>query len=70
MVNSQSFQLGFINSQINIFVLNTLVNDLYIKGADAVILGCTELSLLELDDNKTIDPLKVVALKVIEMAYG
>lgn len=70
MVNSQPFQLGFVDSQINIFVLNTLVNDLYIKGADAVILGCTELSLLELDDNKTIDPLKVVALKVIEMAYG
>jgi aspartate racemase len=68
--SNTGLKLGFVDSQINIFVLNALVNDLYTKGADAVILGCTELSLLELDDNKTIDPLKVVALKVIEMAYG
>jgi aspartate racemase len=35
--------------------------DLVSRGAEAVILGCTELSLIELDEDFFIDPLKIVA---------
>jgi len=39
------------------------------KGADMVIFGCTELSLLNIDNDKTVDPLIIVAKKIIKLAY-
>lgn len=39
---------------------NSLIDDLIAKGAEKVILGCTELSTLGLNRNDTIDPLNEI----------
>lgn len=67
--SSTGLKSGFVETKINAYVLNALVERLLDKGADIVILGCTELSLLNIDNDKTVDPLIIVAKKIIKLAY-
>lgn len=67
--NETGLKSGFIDNRINEYALNSLVQYLQNQGADLVILGCTELSMLKIDNERTIDPLNIVAQKIVEMAY-
>jgi len=60
---------GFVDNRLNVFVLDSLIENLIVRGADIVILGCTEFSMLKINRQKTIDPLNIAARKIIEMAY-
>jgi aspartate racemase len=44
-----------------------LAGKLIAAGADTVVLGCTELSLLDLNDSCFTDPMKCTALKSVEL---
>lgn len=59
---------GFVNNLLNKFVVQEMIMKLKNAGAELVILGCTELSLLGVDDNQVVDPLTVVSQKVVSLA--
>ena len=67
--NETGLKSCFIDNKINIFVLDYLIQDLLNSGADLVILGCTELSMLKVNNNKVVDPLDVAAQKIVGLSY-
>lgn len=67
--NENGLKSGFAENKLNVYVLNSLTRNLFDQGADLVILGCTELSMIKNNNEKIIDPLNIAAQKIIEMAY-
>ena len=62
-----------MGKKVNVPMLYQAANSLFAKGAEAVILGCTELSVIkknnQLPDN-FIDPLMILAKKAIVECGG
>lgn len=63
----KGIKAGYIKE--NRKAVGDLVKILNKKGAEVVLLGCTELSLLAIQDKRVIDPLDVVANRIISIAY-
>ena len=59
---------GYINSKNKHLVMD-IIYKLKAKGADKVILGCTELSLLGFNTNYVIDPMDIVSTNIVNLAY-
>ncbi|MFA6974072.1 MAG: amino acid racemase [Parcubacteria group bacterium] len=47
--------------------IKTIMTNLNKKGAEAIILGCTELSVLGIKGKKIVDPLDVVSRKIVNL---
>lgn len=52
----------------NIKAVKIIIADLSKKGAEVVLLGCTELSVLGITSRKIVDPLEVVSKKIVHLA--
>jgi len=57
-------------NKIDKTLLNTYIDELINKGAEKVILGCTELPLLINNNKKTIDTLDILARAVVNMYFS
>ncbi|PIR06517.1 MAG: aspartate racemase [Candidatus Komeilibacteria bacterium CG11_big_fil_rev_8_21_14_0_20_36_20] len=55
--------------QNNKRIVNNLIKKLQDNGAQIIILGCTELSLVGIKGNSVLDPLDVMAKKIVGLAY-
>ena len=59
--------------KVDIFEFMRIIGDMKKKGGDAVILGCTELSIIDKDfnlskkDSKIIDSMEVLARRSIDL---
>jgi len=51
----------------NAVIIKKIIASVLAGGAEVVILGCTELSLLKINGKKIIDPLDVISEKVVKM---